>query len=89
MSPKIVILGSLRNGDYEVTAPKRVKEDYHNEEGYQLACQRFYPAIEEADIVIVYGEVGEHTQRDINYAISKGKRIIYLNNGSSAGRGKP
>lgn len=76
--PKIVILGSLRNGDYEVTAPKKVCEDYHNEEGYQKACERFYPAIEEADIVLVYGDVGEHTQRDIEYAFKHGKRTVYI-----------
>ena len=81
--PKIVILGSLKNGDYEVTAPKKVREDYHNEEGYQLACQRFYPAIEEADLVIVYGEMGEHTKRDADYAIKQGKRIIYLSSKES------
>jgi uncharacterized protein YgbK (DUF1537 family) len=76
--PKIVILGSLKNGDYIITAPRKVREDYHNEEGYQEACKRFYPAIDEADVIIVYGDVGEHTQRDIDYAISKGKKIIRL-----------
>ena len=76
--PKIVILGSLRNGDYEVTFPKKVRENYHNEEGYQLACKIFYPAIERADIVIVYGEMGEHTKRDADYAVECGKRIIHI-----------
>ena len=75
-----MIVGSLNHGDYEVTAPEKVREDYHNEEGYQEACKRFYPAIDDADVVIVYGKPGEHTQRDIDYAKNKGRKIIYLEN---------
>ena len=76
--PNIVILGSLRYGDYKVTYPEKVCEDYHNEEDYKKATQKFYPAIDEADIVIVYGVAGEHTQRDISYAHKRGKEVIYL-----------
>ena len=76
--PKIVILGSLKNGDYEVIAPKKVRADYHNEEGYQIACKRFYPAMDEADLVIVYGEPGEHTERDMLYAMGKNRRIVQI-----------
>ena len=78
MSPRLVILGSLGGGDYEVTYPIR-NSMYNTEEGYRLACERFYPAIDAADVVLVYGEPGEHTSRDIEYAESKGKTVIPLN----------
>ncbi len=79
---KIVILGSCRHSPYEVlAAPKPLSKDYHNETGYHEACKIFYPAIENADVVWVYlpnGKPGEHTQRDLDYARSKGKQIFYI-----------
>lgn len=49
--------------------------------GYKIASKKFYPAIDKADEVWVYAPdgVGEHTQRDIDYAKSKGKTIKILN----------
>ncbi len=47
---------------------------------YAHACEKFYPAIDEADIVLVYNpeyHVGEHTQKDIDYARSKGKLVVF------------
>jgi hypothetical protein len=85
MSPNIVIVGTLSEGDYKVTYPIRLSEDYHNEKGYQEACKKFYPAIDEADIVVVWGIPGHHTQRDINYAKSKGKNIVFLNRALDVG----
>jgi hypothetical protein len=76
--PNIVIIGTLSKGDYKVTYPVRLSEEYHNEEGYQKATEIFYPAIDEADIVIVYGDFFEHTLRDLKYAYSKGKNIIFV-----------
>lgn len=78
MSPNIVIVGTLSEGDYKVTYPIHLSENYHNETGYQEACKKFYPAIDEADIVVVWGIPGLHTQRDIGYARSRGKKIVYL-----------
>jgi len=76
--PKIVILGSLRFDPYIVTFP--IKEDgelWNTEEGYQRASQKFYPAIDEADIVLVWAPdgIGDHTKRDMDYARLKRKRI--------------
>jgi len=79
---KIVILGSCRHSPYEILAtPKPTSENYHNEVGYQEACKIFYPAIENADEIWVYapeGKIGEHTQRDIDYARSQGKKILLV-----------
>jgi hypothetical protein len=75
---KIVILGSCRFSPYEILAsPKPITNLWNTEEGYQIASKRFYPAIDKADLIIVYAPdgIGEHTKRDMEYAISKGKRI--------------
>ena len=40
-----------------------------------IAFEKNKPKIDEADIIIVLGEIGEHTQRDIDYANSKNKRV--------------
>ena len=69
----------MSQGDYKVTYPVRLSEEYHNEEGYQKAAEIFYPAIDEADIVIVYGDFYEHTLRDLKYAYAEGKKIIFVN----------
>ena len=80
--PKIVIIGSLDEGEYEVLYPQIFSEEYHtdHEKGYEIACETFYPAIEAADAVIVYAPNGlkrnGHTLRDLRYAISHDK-IVY------------
>ena len=80
--PKIVILGSCRHEPYNILAkPKKLTDTPHTtEEGYLQACKKFYPAMEEADVIIVYAPdgIGEHTQRDIDYARKKGKTIFKL-----------
>lgn len=82
---KIVILGSCRFEPYEVLVPK--KNPYWNtEKGYKIASEKFYPAIDEADIVIVYNPdgLGEHTRRDIQYAYYSGKHLVYCFRGKSS-----
>lgn len=79
--PKIVILGSCRFEPYEILAvPNKIPNAWNTEEGYQIACKIFHPAIEQADVVLVYAPdgVGIHTQRDINYAREKGKTIFWM-----------
>lgn len=64
--PKIVIIGSCRFEPYEIlAAPNKIPGAWDTEKGYQVACKRFYPAIDEADFVILYAPdgVGEHTER--------------------------
>ncbi len=81
---KIVILGSCRFEPYEVLKVPAKNEKWNTEEGYQLAAKEFYPAIDEADIVIVYNPdgIGEHTARDIAYAMSKQKWICVTHPGA-------
>jgi hypothetical protein len=79
--PKIVILGSCRFDPYEILAvPNKIPNAWNTEKGYKIAAKKFHPAIEKADCVIVYDPdgIGEHTQRDIDYAKSHGKEVIYL-----------
>jgi len=80
--PKIVILGACRFEPYEVLAvPEKIPELWNTEKGYQIAFQtKFKTAIEKADIVLVYAPdgIGEHTQKDIEYAIKQNKRIIII-----------
>jgi len=76
--PKIVILGSCRFSPYDVLAvPSEISPVWNTEAGYEIAFRRFGPAIKKADIVIVYAPdgIGEHTNRDLEYAKSLGKRI--------------
>jgi hypothetical protein len=76
--PKIVILGSCRFAPYEVLAvPEKIPGAWNTEAGYQMAFRRFGPAIRQADIVVVYAPdgIGVHTNRDLEYAKSLGKRI--------------
>jgi len=78
---KIVILGSCRFAPYQILAlPDPIPNAWNTEEGYQIACKKFYPAIDEADEVWVYApeRIGEHTFRDIQYALSKGKIVRFL-----------
>ena len=78
--PKIVILGSLAQGDYKVTYP--IKEtDYYtkHEDAYLRAREKFYRAIDESDVIIVIGtRMGEHTRKDIQYAKSKNKKVVFV-----------
>ena len=79
--PKIVILGSCRYEPYEVLAvPNKIPNAWNTEQGYKVASEKFYPAIEQADVVIVYAPdgVGQHTQRDIDYAKSRCKPIFLI-----------
>lgn len=78
--PKIVILGSCRFEPYEVLAVPEKNPLWNTEEGYKLSTQKFYPAIDKADLIIVYAPdgVGEHTQRDIEYAITKNKPVFII-----------
>ena len=88
MTPKFVILGSCRHEPYEILQMpnpfdrKLYVEDH--EKAYEEACKRFYPAIDEADVVIVYAPngVGEHTKQDIEYAKSRGKPVILIDKGA-------
>lgn len=78
---KIVILGSCRFEPYEILAvPNKIPNAWNTEKGYQIATKKFYPAIEKADIVIVYAPdgIGEHTKRDMKYAESLGKKIVVI-----------
>ena len=80
--PKIVILGSCRFEPYEILAmPKKLTDTPHTtEKGYKKATKIFYPAIDESDLIIVFSPdgIGEHTQRDIDYAHAIGKRVYGL-----------
>lgn len=77
---KIVILGSCRFEPYEILASPKKNEKWNTQEGYEMATQRFYPAILKADEVWVYAPdgIGEHTQRDMEYAKKCGKLIRLL-----------
>lgn len=78
---KIVILGSCRFEPYEILAvPNKIKGAWNTEKGYQIACKKFYPAIDKADLVIVYAPdgIGEHTQRDIDYVKKQRKKIVII-----------
>jgi hypothetical protein len=78
---KIVILGSCRFEPYEILAVPKSLGDLHNtEEGYRISTLTLYPAIEKADIVIVYipDGLGNHTKRDLEYTQKLGKKIILI-----------
>lgn len=78
---KIVILGSCRHEPYEVLAVPKKNPKWNTEEGYELASKKFYPAIEKADEIWIYmpdRKIGEHTARDIEYALKKGKKIRFI-----------
>jgi len=80
--PKVVILGSCRHEPYQILlAPNKLDPELYKKDhtkAYEAACKKFYPAIQQADEVWVYapdGRIGEHTQKDIDYALSQGKTI--------------
>ena len=77
---KFVFLGSCRHEPYEILAvPNRLPLG-NTEEGYQVATEIFYPAIDEADVILVYAPdgIGEHTWRDMKYAHERGKKIVII-----------
>lgn len=82
--PSFVILGSCKHEPYEILAMPNIldKELYANdhEKAYDEACKVFYPAMDIADVVLVWAPdgVGEHTQKDIDYAVKQGKKVVYL-----------
>jgi len=80
--PKIVILGSCKYGPYEIIAmPNKLNPELYekdHEKAYEEACKTFYPAIDQCDEVWIYipdGKIGEHTMRDLLYAIEKQKTV--------------
>ena len=76
---KIVFLGSCRFSPYEILAvPDPIPGAHNTDRGYEIAFKIFKPAIDEADLVVVYAPdgIGEHTGRDLDYAKSQNKEII-------------
>lgn len=84
-SPKIVVVGSCKFEPYIIlVVPAKVvkngKNLWNTEEGYKEAFKKFKNAIDECDEVWIYAPdgIGEHTQRDIDYAKSIGKKVRIL-----------
>lgn len=83
--PKFVMLGSCKHEPYEMLfMPNKIDPDLYREEhekAYANACEITLPAIDQADVVIVYvpdGIIGEHTQRDLCYSIAQKKKIVII-----------
>jgi len=82
--PKFVILGSCKHEPYAVLAmPNRLDPELYerdHEKAYEEACKLFHPAIDNADIVIVYAPegMGDHTRKDMKYALKKSKRVVVI-----------
>lgn len=83
--PKIVVLGSCRYEPYKVLImPNKLDPELYARDqdlAYAEVCKKFYPAIDEADFIIVWNpdsKVGEHTQKDIAYARSKAKTVVFV-----------
>ena len=82
--PNIVILGSLGLGEYKVTYPKVMSEEYYtdHEKGYEIAKTFFYPAIREAHFVICLVPEGfkkdSHTLKDALFAMGEGKTVYFI-----------
>lgn len=82
--PKIVILGSCKYKPYVMLlAPNPFDEELYakdHDKAYVQACEKFYPAIDKADFIIVYcpDGIGKHTQKDIKYAKKMKKKIVYV-----------
>lgn len=82
MTVKIVVLGSLEHGDYEVLAPHKIDPELYetdHEKAYEKAKEVFYPAIDESTFIVVFQPkgLGGHTETDREYAVSQGKPIVY------------
>jgi hypothetical protein len=79
--PKIVVLGSCRFAPYTILAvPDPIPGAHNTEAGYEIAAAKFYPAIGECDEVWVNAPdgIGEHTGRDILYALGRGKPVFFV-----------
>ena len=78
---KFVILGSCRFEPYDILAvPNKIPKAWNTDKGYVIAAKIFYPAMDEADVILVYAPdgIGLHTQKDIDYAHSIGKKVYEL-----------
>ena len=79
--PKIVVVGSTRFEPYDIIAvPRRLPNYTNDEKSYQEAFKLFKPAIDICDEVWVYfpDGIGEHTTKDMMYALSIGKRVSFI-----------
>jgi len=78
---KFVILGSRRFAPYEIPfVPFIMSDTLDEEECFKISIKKSHPAMDEADVVIVYAPdgIGVHTQRDIDYALENGKEVFEL-----------
>ncbi len=76
-----VMLGSCRFEPYNFLAvPNMIPGAWNTDAGYAIAAKVFYPAMDKADVIIVYAPdgIGKHTQLDIDYARSIGKKVFAL-----------
>ena len=76
-----MIIGSSRFEPYQILAvPSKIPGAWNTDKGYEIASRTFYPAIDECDEVWVYipDGLGEHTRRDLEYAVKQGKKIRVL-----------
>ena len=72
---KVVILGSLKYGPYEIFfVPQR------DPNGLESAQKKCFDAIDRAEEVWVNLPMGEHTLQDVKYATKQGKHIRYIKN---------
>lgn len=83
--PKIVILGSLTLGEYEVLFPQKFNPELYekdHEAAYEKAKEVFYPAMDDADVILALVpdtlHIGKHTKQDIGYSMEKGKAVIII-----------
>lgn len=83
--PRFVVLGSCKHEPYEILfLPNKLDPTLYREEhekAYEDAKKVVYPAIKNADVIIIYvpnGIIGDHTQRDLRFAISKKKKIVFI-----------
>ena len=85
---KFVMLGSCRFEPYDfIAVPNRIKGGTNDDKGYAKAAKIFYPAMDKADVIIVFAPdgIGIHTQKDIDYAQSIGKKVFVLKELSQEG----
>jgi hypothetical protein len=80
--PKIVILGSLKLGNYEVTFPVKESDyDQNHEKAYDRSWKKLRPKIDKANAIICLfsdSDVGKHTKECVKYARDKGKQITFI-----------
>lgn len=76
-----VILGSRRFAPYKIPfVPLEMPDVLDEEERFQISIKKSHPAMDDADVIIVYAPdgIGIHTQRDIDYALKNGKEVFEL-----------